>query len=44
MTLIAFGALLEMILIIANIGTAVVPYPIHKRVNEAGHSASSRLA
>jgi hypothetical protein len=36
MTLIAFGALLEMILIIANIGTAVVPYPIHKRVNEAG--------
>ena len=36
MTMIAFGALLEMILIIANIGTAVVPYPIHKRVNEAG--------
>jgi hypothetical protein len=36
MTLIAFGALLELILIIANIGTAVVPYPIHKRVNEAG--------
>jgi len=36
MTMIALGALLEMILIIANIGTAVVPYPIHKRVNEAG--------
>lgn len=36
MKLIAFGALLELILIIANIGTAVVPYPIHKRVNEAG--------
>ena len=36
MTMIAIGALLEMILIIANIGTAVVPYPIHKRVNEAG--------
>jgi hypothetical protein len=36
MTLIAFGALLELILIIANIGTAVVPYPIHKRVSEAG--------
>ena len=27
MTLIAFGALLELILIIANIGTAVVPVP-----------------
>jgi hypothetical protein len=36
MTLIAFGALLELILIIANIGTAVVPYSIHKRVHEAG--------
>jgi hypothetical protein len=36
MTLIAFGALLELILIIANIATAMVPYPIHKRVNEAG--------
>jgi hypothetical protein len=35
-TLIAFGALLELILIIANIGTAVVPFSIHKRVNEAG--------
>ena len=36
MTMIAIGALLELILIISNIGTAVVPYPIHKRVNEAG--------
>jgi hypothetical protein len=36
MNLIAFGALLELILIIANIGTAVVPYSIHKRLNEAG--------
>lgn len=34
--LIAFGALLELILIIANIGTAVVPYSIHKRVSEPG--------
>jgi Domain of unknown function (DUF4386) len=34
--LIAFGALLELILIVANIGTAVVPYSIHKRVHEAG--------
>ena len=31
---IAFGALLEMVLIVANIGTAVVPYSIHKRHNE----------
>jgi uncharacterized protein DUF4386 len=31
---IAFGALLEMILIIANIGTAVVLFPILKRQNE----------
>jgi hypothetical protein len=29
-----FGALLELILIIANIGTAVVLYPVVKRVNE----------
>jgi Domain of unknown function (DUF4386) len=33
---IAFGVLLELILIIANIGTAVVPYSIHKRQHEAG--------
>jgi hypothetical protein len=43
MTLIAFGALLELILIIANIGTAVVPYPIHKRVNEAGGYVTARV-
>jgi hypothetical protein len=30
----AFGALLELILIVANIGTAVVLYPVVKRVNE----------
>ena len=34
LALIAFGALLELILIIANIGTAVVTYSIHKRVSE----------
>ena len=31
---VAFGAFLELLLIIANIGTAVVLYPILKRVNE----------
>ena len=36
MTLIAVGALLELILIFANIGTAVVPYSIHRRVSEPG--------
>jgi hypothetical protein len=36
MTLIAVGALLELLLIISNVGTSVVPFPIHKRVNEAG--------
>jgi Domain of unknown function (DUF4386) len=35
-TLIAIGALLELLLIISNVGTAVVPFSIHKRVNEAG--------
>src|SRR3712207_8838126 len=30
----ALGALLELILIIANIGTAVMLYPVVKRVNE----------
>jgi hypothetical protein len=34
--LIAMGALLELLLIISNVGTAVVPFSIHKRVNEAG--------
>jgi hypothetical protein len=33
-TSVAFGALLELLLIIANIGTAVVPYPIFRRQNE----------
>jgi hypothetical protein len=35
-TLIAIGALLELVLIIANVGTAVVPYSIHRRVSEPG--------
>ena len=35
-TLIAIGAVLELLLIIANVGTAVVPFSIHKRVHEAG--------
>ena len=39
-TLIAIGALLELALIIANVGTAVVPYSIHQRVHEAGAVAS----
>ena len=34
--LIALGALCELLVIIANVGTAVVPFSIHKRVNEAG--------
>ena len=34
-TRIAFGAFLEMILIVANIGTAVVLFPILRRQNEA---------
>jgi len=33
-TSVAFGAFLELILIIANIGTAVVPYPILRRQNQ----------
>ena len=35
-TLIGIGAVLELALIIANVGTAVVPFSIHKRVHEAG--------
>jgi Domain of unknown function (DUF4386) len=35
-TLIAIGAVLELALIISNVGTAVVPYSIHQRVHEAG--------
>ena len=34
-TSVSFGALLEFIVVIANIGTAVVLYPIVKRQNEA---------
>ena len=35
-TLLGIGAVLELLLIISNVGTAVVPYSIHKRVHEAG--------
>jgi hypothetical protein len=35
-TLVATGAVLELFLIISNIGSAVVPFPILKRQNEAG--------
>ena len=35
-TLVATGAMLELFLIISNVGTAVVPFPILKRQNEAG--------
>ncbi len=33
-TSVSFGAFLELVLIVANIGTAVVLYPVVKRVNE----------
>src|SRR3712207_8469481 len=33
-TRVSFGALLELLLVIANIGTAVVLYPIVRRQNE----------
>jgi hypothetical protein len=36
LTLLGIGAVLELILIISNVGTAVVPYSIHKRVSEPG--------
>jgi hypothetical protein len=36
LALIATGAVFELILIIANVGTAVVPYAIHKRYSEVG--------
>jgi hypothetical protein len=42
-TSVSFGAFLELLLIIANIGTAVVLYPILKRQNEILSSATSRL-
>ncbi len=35
-TLIGIGAVLELFLIISAVGTAVVPFSIHKRVHEAG--------
>jgi hypothetical protein len=35
-TLIGIGAVLELLLIVSNVGTAVVPFSIHKRVHEAG--------
>lgn len=35
-TLVATGAVLELFLIISNVGTAVVPFPILKRQSEAG--------
>ena len=38
------GALLELFLIIANIGTAIVLIPLLKRQHESSHSATSRLA
>jgi hypothetical protein len=34
--LLALGAVFELLLIIANVGTAVVPYSIHKRYSEVG--------
>jgi hypothetical protein len=34
--LLALGAVFELIVIISNIGTAVVPYSIHKRYSEVG--------
>ena len=42
-TLIGIGAVLELLLIISNVGTAVVPYSIHKRVHEAGAVAAMEL-
>jgi hypothetical protein len=34
--LLALGAVFELVLIISNVGTAVVPYSIHKRYSEVG--------
>jgi hypothetical protein len=36
LALVATGAVLELILIISNVGTAVVPYSVHKRYSEVG--------
>ena len=41
---VALGAFLELILIIANIGTAVVLISLLKRQHESSRSATSRLA
>lgn len=35
-TLLALGAVFELVLIISGVGTAVVPYSIHKRYSEVG--------
>jgi hypothetical protein len=42
-TSVSLGAFLELLLIIANIGTAVVLYPILKRVTKFSLSAMLRL-
>jgi hypothetical protein len=36
LALVATGAVFELILIISNVGTAVVPYSVHKRYSEIG--------
>ncbi len=36
LALLATGAVLELILIISNVGTAVVPFSVHKRYSEVG--------
>jgi hypothetical protein len=41
---IALGALLEILLAISNIATAVVFFPVLKRVTKPSHSATSRRA
>jgi hypothetical protein len=38
------GATLEMVLILADIGTTVVPYSIHKRHNERFASSSASVS
>jgi hypothetical protein len=43
-TRVALGALLELLLIIANVGTAVVLFPILKRQTKGSPSASLPLA
>jgi hypothetical protein len=41
---ILLGAFLELLLIISNIATAVIPYPLLKRQHEGAHWDSSQLA